>query len=126
MRISIIPSDGTVVIDKIAYIGIDLSKCGIPEDIHALQWYESWGEVEYVDKANANLRIETLPEWATACATAWESADLKAKIPPEPEPLSAEALARIESDKALRQSGSDKLLALGLTLEELVALGIAP
>jgi hypothetical protein len=38
MRVSIIPVDGTVRKGDITYNGLDLSSCGIPIDVHALQW----------------------------------------------------------------------------------------
>jgi hypothetical protein len=45
---TIIPSDGTVVIDGVAAFGVDMT--GIPADVHAIQWYglRSSGTIEYV------------------------------------------------------------------------------
>lgn len=46
MRLTIIPSDKVVIIDGIALHNLDFT---IANDIHAIQWYEDHGEVEYTD-----------------------------------------------------------------------------
>lgn len=48
MRAAIIPSDRVVVIDGQAYSNIDMSS--IDPAIHAVQWYDTWGEVEFVSQ----------------------------------------------------------------------------
>jgi len=60
MRITIIPEDGYVSVDGVGYTGISMN--GVPEDIHAVQWYENVGEIEYVgDVPNATVsNIDTL------------------------------------------------------------------
>ena len=45
MRVTIIPSDHFVGVDGIGFDGIDMSS--VPTEIHAVQWYDTWGEVEY-------------------------------------------------------------------------------
>lgn len=45
MRLSIIADDKTVCIDGVCYGNIDLSL--LPTNIHAVQWYETFGEVEF-------------------------------------------------------------------------------
>lgn len=45
MRLSIIVSDGTVVIDGEAFDGIDMSQA--PVGVSAVQWYDTYGEIEY-------------------------------------------------------------------------------
>jgi hypothetical protein len=47
MRITIIPEDGRVSINGVGYSGIDLSL--IDSSIHAIQWYDTEGEVEIKD-----------------------------------------------------------------------------
>lgn len=45
MKISIIADDKTVCINGVCYGGLDLSL--MPSNIHAVQWYEIFGEVEF-------------------------------------------------------------------------------
>lgn len=47
MRVTIIPQDGKVVIDGKSYDGINLSS--IDPNIHAIQWYDTYGEIEILD-----------------------------------------------------------------------------
>jgi hypothetical protein len=49
MRLTIIPSDKAVYKDGLCYSNLDLSTCGIPDDIHALQWNEISGWLEFND-----------------------------------------------------------------------------
>lgn len=46
MRLTLIRSDGFISIDGVGYI-VDLST--IDPAIHAVQWYEDQGEIEYTD-----------------------------------------------------------------------------
>lgn len=90
MRLTIIPSDGYVAVDGAPKVQpLDLSGCGIPADVHALQWYENRGWIEFRDDDGpftpkpANQEITELPQWANACVAvhaAWEP-------PPPPEPV---------------------------------------
>lgn len=90
-RITIIPSDGTVLVDgELKFQPLDLSGCGIPADVHALQWYDTRGWIEFNDDNDpftpkpANQDITELPAWANACAAvhaAWTPPP-----PPELEP----------------------------------------
>jgi len=45
MRMTIISSDSLVAINSVTYAGLDLSSLG--DGFHALQWYDTWGEIEY-------------------------------------------------------------------------------
>lgn len=45
MKLTIIADDGAVGIDGEFFSGFDLSQIG--SDIHAVQWYGEYGEVEY-------------------------------------------------------------------------------
>lgn len=84
-RLTIIPSDGAVYTDSGAQINLDLSSCGVPENIHALQWNnpvyrnksvldaianlpygEGTGWIEFEDSI-PNQEIFSLPEWAIQC-----------------------------------------------------------
>jgi hypothetical protein len=59
MKITIIPSDKTIIIDNQPLLDIQQDISWIPSDVSAVQWYDTWGEVEYTDTRN-NLRIEEL------------------------------------------------------------------
>lgn len=86
MRLTIIPIDGTVSEDGKAYNNLDLSKCGIPSDVHALQWDGAAGWVEFTSPLIQNEPITQLPAWANACIAKWNEAN----VPKPPEPPSAE------------------------------------
>jgi hypothetical protein len=73
MKLTIIPSDGAVYKDGVAYSGLDLSV--VPTNIHALQWYDSEGEVEFNGKPKAqNELITVLPDWVNVCLNKWDEA----------------------------------------------------
>lgn len=77
MRLTIIPSDKNVGIDSLFFIGLDLTEANIPSNIHALQWHETEGEIEFVDNPDRtkpmNEVIIDLPSWATACVDIWNT-----------------------------------------------------
>lgn len=90
MRLTIIPADSFVNVDgNPKFQPLDLSSCGIPADVHALQWYETRGWIEFRDDDDpftpkpANQEITELPEWANNCVVVWEHWTPPA--PPEPE-----------------------------------------
>ena len=58
---------------------LDLSSCGIPENIWALQWSGSSGHIEYVGDA-PNLSIDALPDWANACVNIWNAENSKQAV----------------------------------------------
>lgn len=77
MRLTIIPVDGTVYKDGKAYLGLDLSSCGIPTDVHALQWEEyepNKGHIEFKSSLVQNQEITELPSWAVSCINKWDEA----------------------------------------------------
>jgi len=59
-RLTIIPSDGAVYIDVDVYLNLDLSF--IDPTVHALQWRDGAGWIEY-ENSN-NVQITELPDWA--------------------------------------------------------------
>jgi hypothetical protein len=75
MRLTIVPSDNKVVVNgDNSHYPLDLSACNIPTNVHALQWYETEGEVEFDGKPKPqNEDITELPEWALACVAVWEA-----------------------------------------------------
>jgi hypothetical protein len=77
MRLIIIPIDGAVNKDGKFYNNLDLTSCGIPADIHALQWEEhepNKGHIEFKSSLVQNEDITELPAWANACLTKWDEA----------------------------------------------------
>lgn len=77
MRIIIIPIDGTVNKNGKSYLGLDLSSCGVPTDVHALQWEEhepNKGHIEFKSALVQNQNITELPTWANACISKWQEA----------------------------------------------------
>ena len=80
MRLTIIPVDGFVCVDNISkYQPFDLSNCNIPADVHALQWYDTKGWIEFADDNDPftpkkpNELIAKLPSWANNCIAIWQS-----------------------------------------------------
>lgn len=73
MRVIIVPIDKLVVIDGVARGSLDYT---IDASIHAVQWYGSYGEVEYIttiDGKPANQRITSLNAFQSAI-DAWNAA----------------------------------------------------
>jgi hypothetical protein len=89
MRVTIIPVDGFVSVDGEGYSELDLSF--MASDIHALQWYDTDGEIERQDsrgRITANEEITdltpyqpALDAWQVAKAAAEEAAAQVAAIP---------------------------------------------
>ena len=74
MKLTIIPIDKTVIKDGKFYNGLDLSLCNIPADVHALQWQDTTGWIEYTSALVQNQDITELPAWANACVAKWQEA----------------------------------------------------
>lgn len=72
MKLTIIKNDGAVYKDSVCYS--DLSLPTIPSDVHALQWNDSVGHIEFGDNVKANEAITELPLWANDALTAWQTA----------------------------------------------------
>jgi len=76
MRLSIIPEDKTVYVDGVYFADLDLSF--IPSNIHALQWKNDLGWIEFVDDENfikpQNETIRELPDWANTAVDRWNTA----------------------------------------------------
>lgn len=74
MKLTIITADNAVYKDDVSYSGLDLSSCGIPGNVWALQWQDTSGWVEDKSALVDNQAITELPTWANACLTKWEEA----------------------------------------------------
>jgi hypothetical protein len=49
MRITIVPEDKTIGIDGEFILNMSQDISWIDSNIHAVQWYDTWGEIEYKD-----------------------------------------------------------------------------
>ena len=81
MKLTIIPVDGSVGENGLFYNGLDLSSCAIPANVHALQWQDTAGWIEY-NTTIPNETITELPAWANCCMTKWTEANTP--VPPAP------------------------------------------
>ena len=95
MKLTIIPDDSFVSVDgDNTHRPLDLSSCNIPSEVHALQWFDVKGWIEFDDPVDPfspkppNEIIESLPEWALACVGVWEAWTPPAPpVPPENQPV---------------------------------------
>lgn len=72
MKLTIIHSDRAVYKDNIVYLDLILE--GTPENVHALQWKDNEGWIEFND-GTSNQNITELPQWALNAIDAWTTAD---------------------------------------------------
>lgn len=76
MRLVILKEDSTVGVSGQFIDGLNLSQCGLPENLWALQWEErevNNGHIEYDSPMIANTPITALPAWANACIAVWQA-----------------------------------------------------
>lgn len=59
MRLTIVPNDKYISVDGEGLLQIQQDLSWIPSNVHAVQWYDTWGEVEYTDET-PNRKIEEL------------------------------------------------------------------
>jgi hypothetical protein len=79
MKLTIIPSDGAVYENGVSYL--DLTWQGTPLNVHALQWFDIAGWIEFND-GTPNEDITVLPQWANNAMDAWTVANTP--VPPSP------------------------------------------
>lgn len=91
MRLVILKETNTVGKDNMFYDDLDLSSCGLPNNLWALQWHDNTGHIEYDSPLIQNDEITELPSWANQCINVWQLAE-DARIAEE-ERLKAEAAA---------------------------------
>jgi len=76
MKLSIVTDDKMVAKDGVGYFDLDISY--VQNTVHALQWYETYGEIEYKStgpyRKPENEQITALPDWANTALTKWEEA----------------------------------------------------
>lgn len=70
-RVTVIPSDAICTADGVSKVGVDMSS--LPANLHAMQWYGTWGEEEYNDLETRqmlpNVRITSLDAYAAVFAS---------------------------------------------------------
>jgi hypothetical protein len=72
MKLTIIKNDGAVYKNSVSYANLSLPT--IPNDVHALQWNDDVGHIEFVNNVKANEVITELPSWANDALIAWQTA----------------------------------------------------
>lgn len=96
MKLVIIPIDGAVYVDGYSYSNLDLSIA--PSNVHALQWNNNKGWIEFSDNDDGtkpqNQPITELPEWANTCKAKWDDAK------------SAEDAARLAAEQQAQTEGN--------------------
>jgi len=91
MRLVILKETNTVGKDNIFLDDLDLSSCGLPENLWALQWYDNnTGHIEYDSPMIQNTDITELPSWAYPCIIIWQ--EKKDQILAEQAALEAEQI----------------------------------
>jgi hypothetical protein len=106
MRLTIIPSDKAVYKDGVSYFPLDMSS--VPLDVHALQWVDVDGWIEFKDE-KPNQNITELPDWANICAQEWDVADYAAKHPPAPTPEELLQECKFEAKQRLEATDYSEL-----------------
>lgn len=81
MKLTIIPSDGAVYEDDVSILSLTWD--GTPANVHALQWQDVKGWIEYND-GKPNEDITVLPNWAYNAMDAWQVAYDTVSNPPPP------------------------------------------
>jgi hypothetical protein len=71
MKLTIIPTDKSVYKDNIPYENL-ISLNQVPKNIHALQWIDVQGWLEF-DDGTPNELITELPSWTTDIINEWDS-----------------------------------------------------
>jgi hypothetical protein len=98
MKLTIVPIDGSVGKDNIFYSGLDFSSCNIPADVHALQWQDTAGWIEYKSALIPNESITELPAWTNCCIAKWTEANTPVSpLPPTAEQNKFIAIAKLQA-----------------------------
>jgi len=92
MKLTIIPSDGAVYENDICYS--NLTWQGTPPNVHALQWLDVSGSIEFND-GSPNENITVLPQWADNAMDAWTVANTPS--PPTAEQNKQAAVSKLQA-----------------------------
>ena len=78
-RVTIVPVDTVCVVDGVPMTSVDMSS--LPTNLHAMQWYGTWGEEEYMNRETRhmepNVRITSLDAYTAVFASYQELLDEK-------------------------------------------------
>ena len=96
MKLTIIPADGSVGEDEKFYLELDLSSCNIPANVHALQWQDTAGSIEF-NTPIENQYITELPAWANCCMTKWTEANNPPVVPPTAAQNKSTAVSKLQA-----------------------------
>lgn len=123
--VTVVPSDRLVIVDGEA-LRFDFKA---PEGVHAIQWHDGSGHVEWTGKNNTDLKETDYETQVTPFVALWEAE--KARLMAEAEAAGAERLEKYNSEEARagrireerdrRIAGTDYLVAVDypLTAEKL-------
>lgn len=106
MRLTIINADKTVYLNGKAHFNIDLSF--LPNNLHAFQWRNSTGEIEWKDKPNDI--VDSLPSWAEQAISLWnikEEEELLSESNLNNNLSTEEKLASIREERDIRLAYTD-------------------
>ena len=98
MKLTIVIADNAVGKDEKFYLDVDLTSCGIPSNVWALQWDNDSGHIEYKGAHIQNEDITELPAWADAAHTLWQNAETAR--------LAEEEAARVAAEEAAQAEGT--------------------
>ena len=74
MRVTIIPIDKFCAVDGVGFVGVDITSIAI--DVHAVQWFGTWGEQEIFDRRTGriyrNEKIQNLDTYQSVLSSYWE------------------------------------------------------
>lgn len=77
MRITVLNDDNALGLDGVFYSGLDFST--VPDNIHALQWNGTKGEIEFYEDDEGekmpNQKITELPSWVMELKPQWDAAE---------------------------------------------------
>jgi hypothetical protein len=79
MRVTIIPIDTFCAVDGIGFHSIDMTS--VPKDVHAVQWFGTWGEQEILDvktgRIAKNEKIASLDTFEAVLNSYWKIRNLQ-------------------------------------------------
>lgn len=104
MRVTIIPDDKTVIIDGQARLGLTFQ---VDASVHAVQWYDTYGEVEYKTRLENGLIVKPDNQIITDLTPYQSAIDAwNAWTPPAPpEPLPTSVVTAKQARLVLLQDG---------------------
>ena len=104
-RVTVIPSDHTILVD-----GLSLRfPFDAPENLHAVQWHNGAGEVEWTDSANQKISDQDYAEKVAPYVAAWEREKARRDAQAGKEAAEARTLARLA--EAVRRERNARIAA---------------